>query len=111
MCRGVGDGHGAARRVLAMGVVVKTQVRYPLSALLAITGPMTAAEYARRTGLCRRVAQRHLSTGTVPDSSADQVAIGVGSHPGVLWDAWWQWETPQARNTARAKRRRAASDA
>lgn len=81
--------------------------RYPMSDLFAVTGPMSAAEYARRTGVSERGAQRHLSAGSVPDASADRVAIGLGSHPGVIWpDLWWQWECTQDRNTARARRRR-----
>lgn len=62
--------------------------RWPLSALVRLVGPMSQRDLARRAGIHERQIARWFAAGSVPDQSADRLAIALGWHPVLIWPEW-----------------------
>lgn len=80
----------AHRRHAACGK--KLRRRYPLAPLYRLVGALSQAEVAARTGIHPRMIALWCSQGSVPDQSADRLAVGLGFHPALVWPEWMNEE-------------------
>jgi hypothetical protein len=63
-------------------------VKFPLDPLLVRFGndPVSLAEHV---GVTPRTVYRWIEWGGVPEEDADRIAVRCGSHPGAVWESWW----------------------
>ena len=51
---------------------------------------MSLRELGQALGISKASARTYTSTGTIPWTSADQIAVNNGAHPAEVWDEWIQ---------------------
>lgn len=76
------------RRCRLTGVEVIGQRRYPLGPLVDAAQAGSVLALAEAVGFTSRTVHRWAHTG-IADSYADEAAVALGLHPGLVWPEWW----------------------
>lgn len=74
----------------------RRQRRYPVTPILHLLNGLTLIEAGERAGVApsRVHSWRKDPTIEVTEYDADRIAITLGTHPGNLWDNWFDISSP-----------------